>query len=174
MKTDLIVLTDWRKASTKKIIEPVTGLRTALEGILFDQEDFDLIRPHKWRLTQDGYLLTSDPANRQTGIYMHRLIMNPPDDMEIDHIDGNKLDNRKINLRIATKRDNRCNVRPRDNKKYSKFKGVCKNGNRWTAMTKINGKVTCVGRFDTEEEAALAYNEAAKKHQGDFAWLNQI
>ncbi len=165
---------DWRKANRFKIIEPVTGLRTAVEGILFDPEDFDLIRPHKWRLTQDGYLLTSDPANRQTGIYIHRLIMNAPDGWEVDHINHNKLDNRKANLRLTPPRGNRCNVRPRENKKYSPYKGVGRNGKKWTATTKINGKIVCLGRFDTEVEAARAYNEAVKISQGEFAWLNPV
>lgn len=167
-------LPDWRKASTKKIIEPVTGLRTAIEGILFDPEDFDLIRPHKWRLTQDGYLLTSDPANRQTGIYMHRLIMNAPQEMQIDHIDGNKLDNRKSNLRICTKRQNLCNADSQKARRKGKYKGcyLLKSG-RYRSTIKTNGKAVYLGEYDTEENAAQAYNFAAFEYHKEFAFYNR-
>lgn len=166
---------DWRKASTKKIIEPVTGLRTAVEGILFDPEEFDLIKPHKWRLTKDGYLLTSDPANRQTGIYMHRLIMQPSSDMQIDHINGNKLDNRRSNLRLCTRQQNHCNVPAQRKKgKLSKFKGVTRTqSGRWSAVIKSNGVFTYIGRFKDEADAALAYNLVAFEKHGEFAYYNR-
>lgn len=164
---------NWRKASTKKIIEPVTGLRTAIEGILFDAEDFELIRPHKWRLTRDGYLLTSSPANRQTGIYIHRLIMNPSPDMQIDHINGNKLDNRRCNLRVCTRQQNHCNVPPHKDKK-SRFKGVTKDADgRWLAKLKANGVHTYIGRFKDEADAALAYNLVACEKYGEFSYYNR-
>lgn len=166
---------DWRNASTKKIIEPVTGLRTAVEGILFDAEDFALLSPHKWRLHTDGYILTSDSSkNWKSAIYMHRLIMNAPADMQVDHIDGNKLDNRKSNMRLTLKRGNVCNVPPRKNKKFSQYKGVGRVGKKWIATSRFNGKIRCIGRFDTEIEAAKAYNECVKIHQGEFAWLNPV
>lgn len=175
-KTDLIGVysSDWRKASTKKIIEPVTGLRTAIEGILFDPEDFDLIKPHKWRLTPDGYLLTSDPKNRQTGIYMHRMIMSCPPDMQVDHINGNKLDNRRCNLRICTKRQNLCNADAAKARRKGKWKGYTQRENgKYAARIKAEGKNIYLGEFLTEENAATAYNFAALEYHGEYAYYNR-
>lgn len=154
-------------------IAPDSGLRTNVTGILIDQEDFEILQPHRWRLTKDGYLLTSDPANRQSGLYLHRLVMKAPKGIQVDHINGDKLDNRKQNLRLCTERQNKCNAPPRPNK-LSKYKGVSRNAGKWTAATKINGKIVCLGRFEKEIDAAKAYNAAVIKSQGEFAWLNPV
>jgi hypothetical protein len=160
----------------QKRFEPIaadSGLRTNVDGILIDPEDFALAFPHRWRLTKDGYLLTSSPSNRQSGIYLHRLIMNAPKGVQVDHIDGNKLDNRRKNLRLCTRQQNLCNVAPRKNNK-SKYKGVnVAQDGKWFARIKSLDVNLYIGRFNTEENAAQAYNFAAYEHHKEFAYYNR-
>lgn len=89
-----------------------------------------------------------------------------------DHINGNKLDNRRCNLRICTPHQNNLN-RPNVTGKY---KGVywCKRLKKWMAQIMIGERNKYVGSFPNEEEAAFAYNEAAKKYHGEFARLNVL
>ena len=104
-------------------------------------------------------------------IKMHRLIMNVTDpNIQIDHINGNTLDNRKINLRQSTNATNHMNQSVRSDNK-SGFKGVGRQGNKWSARIGKNGCIH-LGSFDTPEEAAMAYDAKAKELFGDFARLN--
>lgn len=139
---------------------------------IIDDEDFNLVSKYKWYFDH-GYARSS-PAFK-TRIYMHRLIMVVPVNKVIDHINGNTLDNRKSNLRICSQRENASNVdASRANKRLSKYKGVTigTNKKKWVASITVNYKSIYLGSFDTEEQAALAYNEAAKEHYGEFAQLN--
>lgn len=104
---------------------------------------------------------------------MHRFIMDAPKGQQVDHINGNKLDNRKSNLRICSHSENLRNQRkPKDNK--SGFKGVSwhKGAKRWCAEIRSNGKRHHLGYFDTAEDAAKAYDIAATLIHGDYARLN--
>jgi hypothetical protein len=112
-----------------------------------------------------------DQQGRTSTKRLHRLIINAPDGLLVDHKFGNSLDNRRANLRLATRRQNRCNSR----KKVgctSKFRGVSKRGKKWGARLNYNGKRVFYKSFDSEIEAAKAYDEAAKKYHGEFARLN--
>jgi len=104
---------------------------------------------------------------------MHRLILNPPAGITIDHINGNGLDNRRENLRLAGRGQNQCN-RGKQSNNTSGFKGVTwhKNLNKWEAGISISGKRYHVGFYKTPEAAARAYDDAAKKYHGEFARLN--
>ncbi|WP_412102526.1 HNH endonuclease [Paenibacillus alvei] len=98
-------------------------------------------------------------------------------DYVVDHINGDPLDNRRENLRVATRNENCRNRRRRKRYKY-RFKGVTydkdKVVNKWRARISYEGKRHCLGYFYTETEAAKAYNEAAIRLHGEFASLNVI
>lgn len=88
---------------------------------------------------------------------------------EIDHINGNTLDCRRKNLRLATRRENSRNI-PRPITNTSGFKGVVKatNGDKWQAQIRVDGKLKYLGLFITPEEAHAAYCEAGRKYFGEF------
>jgi hypothetical protein len=106
---------------------------------------------------------------------LHTLIMDTPPGMVVDHINGDGLDNRRDNLRIVTPEQNHLN---KSKRKYasSKFKGVHWDSTRggWLVKIKRQGAETYLGFFDSETEAALAYNEGAKMIHGEYARLNVI
>lgn len=104
-------------------------------------------------------------------VSMHRLVVGAEAGDVVDHINGNGMDNRRENLRIATPQENARNRRPMD----GSFKGVKRAGKRWRAMIKVDGgKRLLIGDFDTAEKAAYAYNLAAVLHFGEFAWTNDV
>jgi hypothetical protein len=106
-------------------------------------------------------------------VRLHRLIMNAPKDLLVDHRNGNSLDDRRANLRFATISENQCNSRKRKNA-TSKYRGVCfcKREQKWLVQVNKAGKRKFYGFFKSEIEAARAYDEAAKKLHGEFARLN--
>lgn len=108
-------------------------------------------------------------------VYLHRLIAGARKGEVVDHINGNSLDNRKANLRICTKAENSRNRKLGPTNK-SGFKGVSWEAHtgKWRAKIGTDHKQITIGRFDTKEDAARAYNEAAIKYHGPFARLNQI
>jgi hypothetical protein len=102
--------------------------------------------------------------------------MDAPADLEVDHINHNGLDNRRSNLRLATPSQNNANQRPRqDARLTSKYKGVYydKSRGRWAATIHVDGRTRGLGRYDTEDAAAAAYDHAAAEVWGEFALLNQ-
>jgi hypothetical protein len=103
-------------------------------------------------------------------LILHRLVMNCPDGMVVDHINGDGLDNRKHNLRICTIAQNQKNLR-KLKKTACSYRGVVKHGPKFMARIGDGGAVY-LGSFSTEIEAALAYDHAAKQMFGEFARLN--
>jgi hypothetical protein len=103
---------------------------------------------------------------------MHRFLRHPPPGMVVDHINGNRLDNRAGNTRICTQQQNTFNSRPKG--KSSKFKGVCwdKSKRKWLVPICIDGKNSWTGRFDDEVEAARAYDRKAAEIFREYAFLN--
>lgn len=106
-------------------------------------------------------------------IYLHRFLTNCPKGKMVDHINHNPLDNRMCNLRICTNAENLRNKKSYKNSS-SKYKGVSwyKRGSKWAAQIRLNNKKKFLGYFTSEEEAARAYDKAAKEMHGEFAYLN--
>ena len=140
---------------------------------IVDDDDYDILNQSPWYYCR-GYAKRSiDINNKQTTICMHRIILNTPDGMETDHINCNKLDNRKVNLRVCTHAENQCNKRKYKNN-TSGHKGVVIRGRKFVSQIKHNNKLIHLGTHSTLEQAARVYNKAALKHYGEFASLNNI
>lgn len=146
---------------------------------LVDDGDFEYLSQFKWRLSA-GYARHSISNGRINGkrkfkeFYMHKIVNKTPDGMETDHIDRNRLNNQKSNLRACTHAQNQRNHAKRKGA-ISKYKGVswCVQTKKWKSCIAIPGrKSTTLGRFDSEKMAALDYNKHAIKHFGEFAYLN--
>ena len=144
--------------------------------VLFDDEDFELVNAYHWHVDNAGYARTNiwSGGRKSAAPRMHRLILGDVDSkLHIDHINGNKLDNRKSNLRICTASENARN-RGKQRNNTSGYKGVCydKARQKWKAEIKANGVRRMLGRFNTAEDAHQAYVNAAKELHGDFANIN--
>lgn len=145
---------------------------------LVDDEDFEWLNQWKWTANYNGnWYAVRRIRNKgvQTTVYMHRLVLelNTKDKRIVDHIDHNTLDNRKCNLRVATKSENAANCRSHK-RTTSKFKGVYwkKKDKKWCAAIRVQGESRHLGLFKLEKLAALAYDMAATKYFGVFAKLN--
>lgn len=139
---------------------------------LVDDEDFEYLNQWNWYVSRSGYAVRTHGIFRKT-ILMHRLISNTPDGYETDHIDRNRLNNQKNNLRVCTVSENQHNKGMNSDNK-SGYKGVswdAKN-NKWRASIRYNNKTYNAGRYETAEEAAGAYDEMAVKLHGNFASTN--
>jgi len=130
------------------------------ENVLVDDEDREKLEAMgKWYIGNHGYCIRDKKNKNIRNLYlMHRIIINCPDGMDVDHINHNRLDNRKSNLRIVTRQQNHFN--------RSKVKGYIwnKSSKKWQAYIVINRKKIHLGYFDTEEEARNAYLLAKEKY----------
>jgi len=153
---------------------------------IIDDEDFDLVSQFKWQLRRsprkDGTVVFYAVRNFRTkneGIVtmrkvgMHSLILNSYSAM-VDHRDGNGLNNKRSNIRVATNSENQANRKVRAAGASSRFRGVTlhRRTGKWQACIKCLGTSLYLGLFCNEEDAALAYNAAALLHFGEFANLN--
>lgn len=130
---------------------------------IVDDNDYDNLKKWKWRKNNHGYVRRS-AAN---GEYLHRYILQAPDNKLVDHINRNPLDNRRENLRPVTASENNINQRLKVNNK-SGFRGVCwhKAANKWAVEIKFNNSKTHVGIYKTIEEAIGARLTAELEHFG--------
>lgn len=137
---------------------------------IVDEEDFEWLSQWRWtaKVTPHGSVYAvSCPGGRT--VHMGRLIMDPPQGMVVDHIDGNPLNNRRANLRICQQRQNSYNRRKLAHRRYI---GVQPSKKRWMAVIAANGVRQYLGLYRTAEEAARVRDEAAKRLHGEFAKLN--
>lgn len=139
-----------------------------------DDEDYPFISQWNWRLSDNGYAIRHvSHQGKKYVIRMHRVLAGAPEGAQVDHVNGDRLDNRRANLRLATNRENSCN-RNRRRKVLVRLKGVyqTRSGNRWYSRIRVSGRAIYLGTFDSKEDAARAYDKAAKMHHGRFAVLN--
>jgi len=147
---------------------------------LVDDEDYVFLNRWPWHLNCKGYAVRGrtkadvDVPGGQT-IFMHRVIAQTPKGMYTDHIDNDKLNNQRSNLRWCTNQENTRN-RPKTRYNTSGYKGVTWNKptKSWRANIAYNGKRIYLGLHKDVKDAARAYNAAAEKLYGDFAQLNEV
>lgn len=141
---------------------------------LVDDDDYERLAEHKWFAHRRPKFYAARRRPRGTGmIHMHREIMgNPPKGPEVDHIDGNGLNNQRSNLRLVTHSQNMANSRPYVSN-TSGVPGVSwhKTKEKWQAYIQKNGRWIHLGYFDDFNDAAKARKDAALKYFGEFAWL---
>lgn len=142
---------------------------------LVDYEDLELLSEYNWwayRGWTGYYAVQGRKKGTKEIVYMHRVILGlGPDDPEVDHKDGDPLNNQKENLRLATRSQQLANSVKRPGTS-SRYKGVTRHQGRWMAQIKVNGKHIYLGMFGDEEDAARAYDKAAKEAFGEFAKPN--
>ena len=134
---------------------------------IIDKDDYDIVKDYKWCYDGHGYAVTH--KNKNEMIKLHRLIMNNCESEVIDHINGNRLDNRKCNLRKATFQQNSFNI-DNNGQGSNNRKGVSyrKDRGKWRAYITVNDKQIVLGSFNTEEEAIKAREEAEIKYFGEY------
>jgi hypothetical protein len=138
-------------------------------SFIFDKIDLTLIKKHTWSIAR-GHIRTV--INGKTR-YLHRLLLGAPSTVEIDHINQNKLDNRRCNLRLASHFQNQQN-RGRRIDNTSGFKGVCylKKQNCFVAYINAFGKREYLGYYKKAVDAGRAYDKAALRVHKEYACLN--
>lgn len=143
-----------------------------------DDDLFDHLNQWKWRVSSSGYAVRhiTVESGKKKNVYMHRLILQTPDGLLSDHINGNRLDNRAENLRLCNIQQNNTNRRKTKNKTSSVYKGVRKKAKTawWCAYIVVDGKQKTLGHYETEAQAAYRYNIAAKEYFREFASLNDV
>ena len=160
-----IMVVLWYDISMKTI--PLTRGKEAV----IDDADYELVSKYKWHYNGRYAVHTTYIDNKKVNIWMHRLIMDTPKGLFTDHINFDRLDNRKSNLRIATKSENMHN-RPAQTNNTSGHKNIYFDKSRklWAVEVKVQGKKTHIGRYKDIADALIARNEAYKDIVGEFAW----
>ena len=150
-------------------------------AILVDEQDLSALGEYEWHITADGYAATTIPHPIVDGatslLLMHRFVLGMKfgDPEFVDHINGLRSDNRRVNLRPCTNAENQRNRGVQKNN-TSGYKGVFiqRKGEKWVASIQHIGKRICLGTFNTSHEAAHAYNKGAIRLFGEFAVLNPV
>lgn len=148
------------------------------KSVLVDRKDFEKLINYKWTY-KDGYAVrfVGKVRNGRKCLYMHRSILDASKGMEVDHINGDGLDNRRSNLRLCTRKENSRNTKIHKHN-TSGYKGVVryyrggKLTGKWLAQIIVDGKKIYGNSYKRKEAAAKAYDSLAKKYFGKFASLN--
>lgn len=135
---------------------------------LIDIDDINKVKNYKWHVTHYNYVYS-----KTRNLRLHRLVMDCPDDMVVDHINHNRLDNRKENLRICTQHQNNMNTSIRSDN-TSGVTGVCLDTkiNKWRSKIYANGKYIHLGYFNTKEEAIQVRKNAEIEYFGEYRNTN--
>lgn len=157
------------------IVEIRNKQQEYIADCIIDIEDVERIKPFKWRLSKKAHeelrqslVVTGNSTTNKT-IAIYRLIMNAPDGIQVDHIDNDRLNNRKSNLRLCTNQENQINV-PKQKNNSSGFKGVWfdKSREKWVAEIRHNKIKVQLGRFSNYNEACWCRYIAESLIQGEF------
>lgn len=143
---------------------------------LVDDIHYDDLSRHKWWVKKGRHTMYAIREENGRRVWMHRQILCITDPKtQVDHEDGNGLNNQSHNIRVATSLQNSFN-RSKQSNNTSGFKGVSKikGRHRWEARIQVGTKTVMLGYYHTPEAAAIAYNEAAAKYYGEFAKLNKV
>lgn len=153
--------------------EPKTIYLTNGGETLVDAWNYDELNQWHWQHTRTHYV--SGTVNKRKTL-MHRLIMGALPGQQVDHVDGNRMNNQEHNLRLCTASQNHANTTKRGGKSTSQYKGIHWNGriSRWRVEIAYHGKRYRLNSYADEIDAACAYNEKAKELFGEFARLNDI
>jgi hypothetical protein len=144
------------------------------QSTLVDAADYDRLSRWKWLLVGDGYAGRFDRTTRPPRlIYLHRVVLGAQSGQHVDHINGDKLDSRRDNLRLVTHRQNTQNQRI-SSLNTSGYKGVCwhKGTGKWHVRITVNGQRLHLGYYDDLEKATLLYDAAARHFFGQYARPN--
>jgi len=145
----------------------MVGVTFDNKEFVFDKKDYELIKPHTWCFDNSGYVCKSN-------VRLHRFILNPKRNQVVDHIDHDKSNCLRSNLRVCTQSQNMMNQLKQKGSTSSKYKGVTRYPNKWRASIGYQNRTIHIGYYDSEKEAARAYNNAAIKMFNDYALLNDL
>lgn len=136
---------------------------------IVDSIDYQYLSQFHWSLNSNGYAVRHVAKSPE---YMHRIIMSPTNGLTVDHINGNRLDNRRANLRLATVSQQHYNSKKRS--RTSRYKGVYwhKQRQKWHSSIRVDGHNVSLGLHKSERLAAISYDRAAARYFGEFARLN--
>ncbi|SRR5258708_1946735 len=130
---------------------------------LIDDEDYDSLSRLKWWLTSEGYAKTSKMKKGKVLVhYLHRVLLKPTKNLCVDHINGNRLDNRRKNLRLVTPQQNQWNTRGIRNK--TGVKGTFFQDGKFYVRITVNKKRIFLGSYNTKKESQKIRREAEKKY----------
>lgn len=152
----------------------LSGYRHRDKFILVDEQDVEIVSKYRWypHIKGRSVYAQTRPLRGVSPIRLHRLIMKPEEGMVVDHINHDGLDNRRQNLRCGTQSQNMMNKGASKSAKTS-YKGIWQTRQGWVAViTTSKNERRYLGTFTTAETAARAYDDAARRHHGEFAFLN--
>ena len=138
---------------------------------LIDDEDYEAVSKHKWNAVKFRNVFYAITSAEGKPLLLHRLITQAPKGAQVDHANGDGLDNRRENLRICTHADNMRNRRMQKNNKTG-YRGVTVKGKKYRACLSLNNKTIHIGVFADPKDAAKAYDEKAQELYGEFARTN--